>query len=316
MKKIFVTGGTGFFGKALLRFCQESDFYTNYSVYILSRNVEKFKSQCPKSIDLSKIIFVEGDILKPSTFPKNIFDFVIHAATDSTSGLNLNHIDRSNQIVDGTKNILNWCKHSNLQRFLYVSSGGVYGTTSHPVFENQNTCPYISNIDNTYSISKLFSEHLCFLYSNKYNFSVSIARCFSFIGEDLPTNAHFAIGNFIGNILKGESIVINGDGSQVRSYMDQNDLANWLIKILLTGKNKEIYNVGSNEEISIKNLAKLIKNLSNSKVNIEIKNKKISGQSSNRNFYVPNVSKAINELNLKLNLSLSESLTKIFLKQR
>jgi dTDP-glucose 4,6-dehydratase len=311
LKKIFITGGTGFFGKAILRFCQENNYYDKYSIYIFSRNVTKFRLNCPKSINLDKVNFYEGDILNPSTFPENIFDSIIHAATDSTTGLSLNYIDRSNQIVDGTRNILEWCNNSKVKRFLYVSSGGVYGAINDAVSENQNFSPSILNIDSTYSISKLFSEHLCFLYSNKYNFSVSVARCFSFIGKDLPLDAHFAVGNFIGNVLKGESININGDGSPIRSYMDQDDLANWLFEILFIGKNKEIYNVGSNEEISIKNLAELIKKLFDSEININIKYNKISGQSSNRNYYVPNISKALGKLNLKLNFSLANSIKKI-----
>lgn len=311
MIKIFITGGTGFFGKAILRFCQENNYYDNYRIYIFSRNVTKFRLDCPKSINLEKVNFFEGDILNPSTFPENIFDSIIHAATDSTTGSSLSYIDRSNQIVDGTRNILEWCNNSKVKRFLYVSSGGVYGAINDIVSENQNFSPSILNIDSTYSISKLFSEHLCFLYSNKYNFSVSVARCFAFVGKDLPLDAHFAIGNFIENVLKGESININGDGSPIRSFMDQDDLANWLFEILFFGKNNEIYNVGSDEEISIKNLAELIKKLSNADININIKANLIKGQSKNRNYYVPNISKAMKKLNLKLNYSLENSIKKV-----
>lgn len=311
MKKIFITGGTGFFGLSMLRFLQENKLYNNYSLYLLTRNILKFKSRCPKSIDLSNINFIEGDILDPSSFPKNIFNYVIHAATDSTTGLKLNHLDRSAQIVDGTRNVLEWCKNSDVKRFLFISSGGVYGTINTPVFEDENICPSISNIDNTYSISKIYSEHLCFLYASRYNFSTSVARCFSFVGRDLPKDAHFAIGNFLGNVLKGNSIIINGDGLPIRSFMDQDDLANWLFKILFFGEANEIYNVGSDEEISIKNLAELIIKIFKSNIKIDLKNKTIKGQSSKRNYYVPNIDKAKSELNLTLDFSLEDSISKI-----
>lgn len=311
MKKIFITGGTGFFGISMLRFLQENQLYNNYSLYLLTRNILKFKSRCPKSVDLSNINFIEGNILDPLSLPKNIFEFVIHAATDSTAGLRLNHIDRSEQIVNGTRNILEWCKNTCVKRFLFISSGGVYGSIDKPAFEYENVCPSISNIDNTYSISKIFSEHLCFLYANRYNFSTSVARCFSFVGRDLPKDAHFAIGNFLGDVIKNKSIIINGDGSPIRSFMDQDDLANWLFTILFFGKANEIYNVGSDEEISIKNLAELIKKIFKSDVRIDLKNKKILGQSSKRNYYVPNIEKAKKELNLKLNFRLKDSISKI-----
>ena len=180
-----------------------------------------------------------------------------------------------------------------------------------PVFEYENTCPSISNIENTYSVSKIYAEHLCFLYANKYNFSTSVARCFSFVGRDLPRDAHFAIGNFLGDVIKDKPIIINGDGLPIRSYMDQDDLANWLFKILFFGKSNEIYNVGSDEEISIKTLAELIKKIFKSNIKIILKNKRIKGQSSERNYYVPNIDKAKSELNLTLNFSLEDSISKI-----
>lgn len=308
MKNIFITGGTGFFGKALLRHFQKFKLYDLYNIHILTRNILKFKSTCPESIDLSKVFFFEGDILNKDSFPEKQFDYIIHAATDSTNGLSLDPLERSNQIIDGTLNVLEWCKNQDLSRLLYISSGGVYGALNNDVSESVTTTPIISDIENTYSVSKHFAEHLCFLYSNKYNFPVSIARCFSFIGEDLPLNAHFAIGNFINNVLNNDNIIIKGNGLPYRSYMDQRDLSNWLINILLLDRSNNIYNVGSNEKISIKDLANLINNLSGNKVEIILQNKEIVGQSSNRSYYIPNIDKISKNLNLKLNYTLEESI--------
>lgn len=316
MIKIFITGGTGFFGKALLRHFQKFELYDLYKIYLFTRNISKFKSTCPKSIDLSKVCFFEGDILDIDSFPKKQFHYIIHAATDSTNGLNLNLLERSRQIIDGTLNVLEWCKNQNLSRLLYISSGGVYGSLNSDVSESETTTPIVSDIENTYSISKRFAEHLCFLYSNKFNFPVSIARCFSFIGEDLPLNAHFAIGNFIRNVIRNENIIIKGNGLPYRSYMDQRDLSNWLIKILQTDRGNNIYNIGSDEKISIKDLAYLINGLSENKVKIIVQNKEIVGQSSSRNYYIPNINKISKNLNLNLNFTLEDSIKYTILKNK
>jgi len=258
LEKILITGGTGFFGKSFLRYFQENNFYDSFSVFLISRNVKKFKESCPKSIDLTNINFFQADIMKKESLPIIKFDYIIHGATDSTYGLNLQEIERSDQIVRGTRNILEWCKNIKIKRFLFISSGGVYGKITMPVDELYNTKLKTTEKHDTYSISKLFSEHLCMLYSNKYNFSYSVARCFSFSGVDLPLKSHFALGNFINNALSNKNILINGDGSPIRSYMDQRDLSHWIFKILFYGKNNNVYNVGSDKSISILDLAKLV----------------------------------------------------------
>jgi dTDP-glucose 4,6-dehydratase len=311
LKKIFFTGGTGFFGLAVLRFLQGNKEYDEYSVYLFTRNISRFKSRCPKSIELKNIEFIEGDILEPSSFPANNFDYIIHAAADSTDGQKLDHLFRSSQIVDGTRNILEWCKNSEVNKFLFISSGGVYGKIYKPVQEHENICPTISNIDNTYSVSKMFAEHLCFLYANRYDFSISVARCFSFIGQDLPRDAHFAVGNFLRDVIDNKPITINGDGSPVRSFMDQGDLAHWLLTILFFGGNNQVYNVGSDEEISTLNLAELVKKIFQSNLPINIEYKSVTGQAKGRNYYVPNIDKAKTDLGLRLNCSLEDSVLKI-----
>lgn len=311
MTKLFITGGTGFFGKAILKHYKQKNLCNDLEITLLTRNKSKFLTSYPQAASFGKITIIEGDILKPESLPKCNFDYIIHAATDSTIGLELPVIDRSKQIVEGTRNILEWSIGSNLKRFLYVSSGGVYGQIEEPALESQNSTPNISIIENTYSISKLFSEHLCFLYGETHNMNFSIIRCFSFIGEDLPLNKHFAIGNFILNVKENEIIEIKGDGSPIRSFMDQRDLANWIFSILKNGSNGEIYNVGSDEEISILDLAELVSKLSKGKNQIIVKGKVDEGQSYGRNYYVPNIDKAKSILGLRLEFTLEESISHV-----
>ena len=159
---------------------------------------------------------------------------------------------------------------------------------------------------NTYNVSKRTAEHLCSLYQDAYGIEVIIARCFSFVGEDLPLNVHYAIGNFILNALTGKDIVINGDGLALRSYLDQRDLAVWLLTILKKGSPGRAYNVGSEEPISIGALAELVRDIISPKSKIHILNNLSNRFIKNR--YIPDTSRARSEFDLSPPISLSEAI--------
>jgi len=133
-----------------------------------------------------------------------------------------------------------------------------------------------------------------------------IARCFAFVGEDLPLDVHFAIGNFIRDALWGEEIVVGGNGSPIRSYLDQRDLAEWILALLVRGVPGRSYNVGSDEAISIANLATLIRDLIAPGKPIRTLKRPETGPSRNR--YVPSVERAREELGLRVQIPLSQAI--------
>jgi UDP-glucuronate decarboxylase len=157
-----------------------------------------------------------------------------------------------------------------------------------------------------YSMAKRASEHLCCLYCDRYGIESVVARCFSFVGRDLPLNVHFAIGNFIHDALYNHQINVAGDGSPIRSYMNQADLARWLLHILDKGASGRAYNVGSDQAISVSDLAHLVRDTLSPNKPVVIKNVKSIYQG--RNVYVPDINRAESELNLKLAISLKESI--------
>ena len=120
-------------------------------------------------------------------------------------------------------------------------------------------------------------------------------------------NALYAIGNFIHDALTKDCIAVKGDGLAVRSYMDQEDLAIWLWRLLHDGKAGEAYNVGSDQAISIRDLAYLVRDIlaPNKEVLIE------GSSSYQRNRYVPSIQKARAQYQLGLKKGLKEAIQNI-----
>jgi UDP-glucuronate decarboxylase len=312
MRKIFITGGTGFFGKSLLRHWRSEQNKSEKPdlLTILSRCPQKFIDANPRLSLGGGIRFHLGDISKPSTLPlDDVHDGVIHAATDSTNSETLSPLMRFDQIVIGTRNLLDYSVSSGVRRFLLTSSGAVYGQlpmTSIPVSEDYSGSPDPLITANAYGMGKLSAEHLCAMYAENYGIEIIVARCFTFVGEDLPLNAHYAIGNFIKDALWSNEIVVKGDGRSIRSYLDQRDLAEWLSTLLDKGSSGEAYNVGSDQEISILDLAHLVRDIVSPKKTVRIAGNAEGNKLRSR--YVPNIEKIKNELGLRQTIPLEKSI--------
>lgn len=308
---IFLTGGTGFFGKALLR--QWAVLYkkgqTNVRVTLLSRNPGQFAKQYPSLVEHHWLNLVGGDVCDPNSLPQGGFTHVLHAATDSTTGPQLTPLQRTDQIVTGTRNILNLAVASGAKRFLLTSSGGVYGPQPaelERIPEDYLGMPDPLNPNNAYGVAKRYAEHLCALYKEEHGLGTVIARCFAFVGRDLPLDVHFAIGNFIRDALKSPEIIVNGDGTQVRSYMDQRDLSTWLLYMLENARPGSVYNIGSDQAITLEDLALQVRDILAPKKTVRILGKVIANGARSR--YVPDISRARVDLGLDMEFSLSSSI--------
>lgn len=309
---IFLTGGTGFIGRALLRTWLSVALSGGAVpwVTVLSRDPTSFLLRYPEYQHLPWLSFHRGDICDPSSLPwGGRFTHVLHAAADSTPGNHLPPLARFQQIVEGTRNILELAATVGARRFLLTSSGGVYGPQPSDVAtlaEDWPGSPDLRNPANAYSLGKRAAEHLCALYQDAYGLEVVIARCFAFVGRDLPLDAHFAIGNFIRDALGHDAIEVAGDGSPLRTYLDQDDLAHWLLTLLARGRAGEIYNVGSDEVVSIAELAYRVRDLLAPDKPVLIRGQRQDGQGRNR--YVPDIRKAQAELGLGVTIPLDEAI--------
>jgi dTDP-glucose 4,6-dehydratase len=301
---LLLTGATGFFGRALLRHVQALG--APFPVIGLSRNPDRFIAEFPEFAECTWLRLHRGDVTIPATLATlPAFGDVIHAATDSTLGPQLGPLEVYDQIVTGTRNILDLALERGAGRVLLTSSGGVYGrlVPGEPVAEGFAGAPDPLRAANAYACGKRAAEHLCALYHARHGLQSVVARCFAFIGRDLPLDVHFAAGNFIRDALWSDTIRVQGDGRSVRSYLDQRDLARWLLCILSRGAPGQAYNVGSERAITVAELASVTATVLSPGKRVEV-----AGAASPASYYVPDVGRARTELGLNPSVSLETAI--------
>jgi dTDP-glucose 4,6-dehydratase len=307
-QRIFITGGTGFFGSWLLEslaFCNRV-LDLKVSATVLSRNPDAFLGERPHLAGEDSIRFLHGDILD-TPFPAEPFDLIIHAATPS-SGYEARQPQLAANMLAGMERMLAFARTAGAQRFLFTSSGAVYGR--QPVTLSHIPESYAGKPETPYGEAKLACEQMCAQYAQASDVQVAIARCFAFVGPHLPLDQHFAIGNFIADALTGRNIRIGGDGTPMRSYLYAADLAIWLWTLLLhpfeAGSRMRIYNVGSGAAISIGDLAREVAEELDPSLRIEIAQNAVPG--APRQQYVPDISNAESQLGLRQRIGLREAI--------
>ncbi len=314
--RIFLTGGTGFFGTWLL----ETALHINrrselgLKLVLLTRDPDRWAALNPHLANDPAVVTVRGDVTQFSaaSWPPNlgIFDYLIHAAYDSgkTPGI-VSDMLTLETLIDGTRNILQFAEYSRIKRFLLVSSGAIYGPQSASVAalqEDAHFGPSPIARGAAYGEGKRAAETLAAVYGQAFGFETVVARAFAFVGPHLPIDAHFAVGNFLRDLIQGKEIVIQGDGTPLRSYLYAADMAVWLWRILLRGQSGRAYNVGSGEAISISSLANMIANLRSPSLPVRILQQANPSVPPTR--YIPDVTRAAEELNLAAKVTLQDSL--------
>jgi dTDP-glucose 4,6-dehydratase len=296
MKRLFITGGTGFFGKSMLdyRLRHPEWPWAKAEWVVLSRTPEHFKVASPALANQPGISFVAGDV-RDFTFPEGRFDAIFHAATSAVT--TMSDDEMTSVILDGTRHVVEFAKVAGCRKVLFTSSGAVYGPRTAPASEEDDCRPFTA-----YGKGKLEAEKILI----ESGLEAKIARCFAFVGPHLNRGIHFAIGNFIQNCLDGKPIVINGDGTPLRSYLYADDLVEWLFAILERGENRRPYNVGSDHAVSIRELAETVRRVLGSNSDIIVKGAPKVGEEPS--VYVPSIERARSELGLEVKVSLEDAI--------
>jgi nucleoside-diphosphate-sugar epimerase len=308
-RRLFITGGTGFFGRWLI----ESFLWANEhleleaEVVVLSRDPRAFCRRMPHLAERPALSFHAGDV-RTFAFPAGRFSHIIHAVnqtaddTAAPSGL-LDVMSR------GTQHTLEFARRCGAEKLLFTSSGSVYGPQAADVTHIPED--YIGRLDtmeirSAHGHGKRFAEHLCAVHAEQYGIEAKIARGFALVGPGMPLDSSYAVGNFVRDGLRGGPIVIKGDGTPLRSYLYAADLAIWLWTILFRGRSCRPYNVGSANVVSIAEAAHLVAASFDPRPAVEIAKTPVPGRPAQR--YLPDCRRARDELGLRERVGLSEGI--------
>jgi len=308
MFSLLIIGGTGFFGKSILD-CYKRGLLSPWGidkVIVMSRNSDNFKHNYPELISQG-VEFFTGDIATIDYLPSA--EYVIHAAASTDASLYLSHNKKEKKnIIRGT---LNYCQlaaefHKD-SKIVFCSSGAVYGYQPEQVKYLTEDMAFgdiesLDEVKKSYAYAKRDAE-FAIQKLGQAGLNVSIARCFSFVGRYLPKDQHFAIGNFIADGIAGRNIEVKTSKKVYRSYMYADDLVLWLMTIADNSNPQcPVYNVASDKEVEIKELADIVANI----FNVRIKSSENSSKHVDR--YIPSVGKANNELGLRNSYKLKQSI--------
>lgn len=312
---LFITGGTGLFGRWLLKTLLHANATLGLEmrIVVLTRDAQAFSDSCPQLAGDPALTLHSGNVMD-FEFPSGEYPYIIHGATTSAHETfrGEDPLKKFDTLVTGTRRVLDFASQCKAKRFLFLSSGVAYGVPPEHLERIPETfqgAPDTTTLHSALGQAKRTAEFLTSCYAEQHGWNNTIARCFSFIGPYLPLDVHYAIGNFVGQALFDDKIVVKGDGLPMRSYLYMGDLVVWLLTMLLKGRHNEIYNLGSDHAISIGDLAHLVRDTLSPQKEITILGQPdLSVGNAVRNIYVPDISKARQEFGLDVWTSLQDAI--------
>ena len=300
-KSLLLTGANGILGQYLLhtlyKFNEALSQPCKIYAYI-NKNISK-DSDIYYLKKNKNFFFIKKDLTNKFLIKKNI-DYIIHAASPADPKKYLNNQITTLRInTETTRKFLEYCVDKKT-KFLFVSSGEIYGSPSIKSFPTKED--FISKRDHLssrscYTESKIFGETLCKVYKEIKNVNSIIARPIYVVGPGFKNDDSRAWTHFIREAVKGKDLIIHSSGKNLRGVCYIADAIIQMFYILIYGKKGEVFNVGNSEFISIKKLAQIICKIKDNKIKYTILDKKNLSKAPMRN--APDMTKTFKKFNIK-----------------
>jgi nucleoside-diphosphate-sugar epimerase len=308
---VLITGATGFVGTHVLESVRHARERTGAGVRVVApaRDPAKLHERLPWTKDAAWLEVPRGDV-RDFMMPAGLVDLVIHSAnTASPAEIAGTPKEVARMVVDGSTRIHELAAAAGARRMLQVSSGSVSGAhhaPSPPIAEDDPGAPQGAGPAEQLARAKRDAERALLLAAKLGSPEIVVARGFALCGPWLPLDSAFAFGNFVGAALRGEPIVVSGDGTPVRSYLYSGDMVAWLWTMLLRGANGRPYNVGSAHAVTIGDLAHHVATLLGGSVEVA----RTPKPGVPAHWHVPDTTRVRTELGLEETVSLDDAIVR------
>ena len=307
-KCILITGANGFIGKYFIDVFTEYNKFLKKPIKLTAIDITFKKNVYYKNKNLSVL---KKDVSKKLKINKKI-DIIIHAAgIASPFYYRQKPLETLDVTINGTRNLLNIAKQ-NKAKFIFFSSSEIYGDPDKNFVPTKET--YRGNVSSMgpracYDESKRLGETLCYIYNNYFNLHTNIIRPFNVYGPGMGQKDYRIFPNFISNIINNKSLKIYGNGNQTRTYCYITDAMEGFLRVVSLGKSGEAYNIGNDKpEVSVKDIYKLLQNITEKKIACEIVNHPKSYPDDEPQRRCPDISKARKHINYKPKIKLKNGL--------
>lgn len=274
-KTVLLSGGTGFIGSFIINVFRYRNKYHNQGIKVISLSRRGGNSD-------SNIKYVKADITKEIKIEEHV-DFVLHLASNThPKQYGSDPVGTITTNVIGCNNLLSFSSLNHVERFLLASSVEIYGEGSNfPMNELYSGYINCNDARSGYNEAKRTCEALCQSYKSQYNIDIVIARLSRVFGADTKDDSK-AMAQFMSKAVAGKDILLKSKGNQRYSYCYVADAASGILKVLLDGKNGEAYNISDDDEnLTLREYANYLANISGNKVNMQIEENKNTSKSIN-----------------------------------
>jgi nucleoside-diphosphate-sugar epimerase len=267
-KTVLITGGSGFLASYITQslLIVKRLYGLNIKVNCIVRNLNSVKTRLHAWSADPDLQFFCHDISAPLSDDFPAADFIIHSASQaSPKYYGVDPVGTLKANTSGTMNLLEYGIKTNADRFLFFSSGEVYGEPLDPSQSiDESTYGHLDpmNVRSCYSESKRMGETMCVAWAKQYGLHTNVVRPFHTYGPGMELDDGRVFADFVADVVAKRDIVLKSDGLAQRSFCYVADATLGFLTVLLAGEKAEAYNVGNpGAEIRIKELAKLIATL-------------------------------------------------------